>query len=82
MKSAQKVFEPDENKVHYGPPDGMDQVTLCGLSDFIGTSKGVETDAEVDCWACRQIVSHVKGRRFAPSHEGSAHLEEVGTTGR
>jgi hypothetical protein len=64
MKTASKVFEPDANKVHYSPPLALDQVTLCGLNDFIGVSKGVETTEPVNCWHCRQIVEYVKNHKF------------------
>ena len=54
-----KVTEPDENLVHFCAPPGMDQVTLCGLTDWIGTTKGDRTEEDVTCNSCRTIVGHI-----------------------
>lgn len=55
-KPLPKITEPDEKKVHYSAPWGLDQVTLCGLSDFLGATQGVETDLPVTCFACKMIA--------------------------
>lgn len=79
MKVAEKVLEPDENKVHYTAPIGLDQVTLCGKSDWIGDAPGEPTTAPVDCWHCQQIVTFVKGHRFdanRPTTKGAGGQHE------
>lgn len=58
-KQIPLIYEPDEYMTHVRPPPGMDQVTLCGLTDFIGATP--ETDAgnrELNCWACKQIMKY------------------------
>lgn len=62
---VQHILEPDEDKVHYDSPNGLDQVTLCGAPDWIGRGKGSVTKRPVDCWSCQQIVAFVKGNEFA-----------------
>jgi len=59
MKNLPKITEPDEGKIHYCAPDGLDAVTLCGLTDFIESTRGEVTDGEVNCWHCQRIVGHV-----------------------
>lgn len=51
-----RVTEPDENLVHYQPDDLSGNVTLCGLTDFIGhDNAGEETTKPVTCSACKSI---------------------------
>lgn len=51
-----RVTEPDANLVHYQPDNLSGNVTLCGLTDFIGHGKaGEETDKPVSCRACSSI---------------------------
>lgn len=55
-----RITEPDENLVHFQPPLGMDQVTLCGLTDFLKAKKaGKPTRAAVTCQPCRWIVQWI-----------------------
>ena len=61
--SLDKIYEPDEGIVHYGPPFGLDQVTLCGRTDWIGNTEGEPTDKPVTCWACKRYVAHIHEHR-------------------
>ncbi|WP_342051284.1 MULTISPECIES: hypothetical protein [unclassified Cupriavidus] len=50
-----RVTEPGEGEVH-GEPDALSgNVTLCGLSDFIGAKVGESTNVPVTCAACISI---------------------------
>lgn len=51
-----RVYEPGEDTVHIAPPPRADQVTLCGLTDWIGVEPGVKTDKPLTCRACRDII--------------------------
>ena len=55
----EKIYEPDENKVHYMPPPGLDQVTLCGLTDWIGNTKGYITTKPLTCFQCKRLVDWI-----------------------
>jgi hypothetical protein len=62
-----RVTEPDENTIHYSAPDGLDQVTLCGMTDFIGhKQKGAATDEAPTCWVCMHIFDFIQG--CSPAH--------------
>jgi hypothetical protein len=55
-----KITEPDENIVHYTAPNITGNVTLCGLTDFIGHKKpGKATKAAVTCHPCQAIVKYI-----------------------
>jgi hypothetical protein len=55
-----RITEPDEGLVHYQAPPGMDQVTLCGLTDFIHAKRrGAATWKSVTCQPCRCIVNYI-----------------------
>lgn len=55
-RSLKKVYEPDEGKTHITSPPGLDQVTLCGITDWLTSTSGdYGTDNPVDCWHCEQI---------------------------
>lgn len=45
--------------VHIASPPGLDQVTLCGQTDYLLEKvKGKPVDhGPVTCWACRQIAA-------------------------
>jgi len=62
-KPLPRVTEPDENKVHYASPSGLDQVTLCGLTDWIGHTVGEDTTEPVNCYPCKNIARHFKKYR-------------------
>lgn len=63
--TAQRIYEPDEGKTHYGPPPGLDQVTLCGVPDWLGgRTHGEDTRRQVNCFSCQQIVKFVKATKF------------------
>jgi hypothetical protein len=65
LKTAERIYEPDEATTHYGPPFGLDQVTLCGVPDWLGgRTPGEPTNRIVNCLSCLQIVKHVKATRF------------------
>lgn len=53
-----RVYEPDEKQVHYVPPDGLDQVTMCGLTDWIGATQGWETSEPLTCRSCAAFAAH------------------------
>ena len=56
-----RITEPDEGLVHYKAWASADQVTLCGLTDFIGHKKrGAATKAKVTCISCKQIVEYIR----------------------
>ncbi|WP_122530944.1 hypothetical protein [Pseudomonas viridiflava] len=64
-ESVPKVYEPDEGKTHYGPPPGLDQVTLCGIPDWLGgRTPGQPTAKMVNCFGCKQIVDFVQSSTF------------------
>jgi hypothetical protein len=63
-KQLPRVTEPDENLVHFCAPFGMDQITLCGLTDWLQSKKrGRPTRAPVTCQPCRWIVDYVGQHR-------------------
>jgi len=51
-----RVTEPDENLVHYAPDSLSDNVTLCGLTDFFGVTRGEETDMAFICKTCKSTI--------------------------
>lgn len=53
------ICEPDEGYIHYAPPPGMDQVTLCGITDWIHAKvKGHPVSSgKVNCNPCKWIVA-------------------------
>ena len=58
LRTSIKVYEPDEDVTHYAAPSGLDQVTLCGVPDWLGgRTPGEETNRIVNCFACQQIVN-------------------------
>ncbi len=62
--NLEKITEPDEGLVHYCPPFGFDQVTLCGLTDFIcAEESGEPTDKPVNCKMCKGIVAYIHQHR-------------------
>jgi hypothetical protein len=55
-----KITEPDEDTVHYAADDLSGNVTLCGLTDFLGAEEiGQETNEPVTCSLCKEIVRYV-----------------------
>ena len=61
--ALQRVMEVEEKLVHFGSPGTADQVTLCGLTDWIGATKGVPTTKPVTCRACKNLVRHIHAHR-------------------
>ena len=61
-RQAPRVLEGETGLVHYEAPLGMDCVTLCHISDWLGTSQGVPTDEAVTCQPCGWIM------KFCHSH--------------
>jgi hypothetical protein len=59
----ERIYEPDEDMTHYKPPLGWRSVTLCGATDWIGQTHGVDTDAPVDCNHCTAIVEYCQSHR-------------------
>lgn len=63
-KKLARVTEPDEKLVHYDSVGTLDQVTLCGLTDWIGRTQGKPTTDPVTCKPCKQIVKFVQQAAF------------------
>lgn len=59
MKKLPRVTEPDEGLVHFQPVPWTDQVTLCGLSDWIGITMGKPTTKPVTCRMCQGIQRYI-----------------------
>lgn len=63
-KSFRRIFEPDENLVHAEAPAGLDQVTLCGITDWLqAKGRGYATKKPIDCWHCLQIIRYCQGHQ-------------------
>ena len=58
-----KVIEPDEGEVHFAPPFGLDQVTLCGITDWLDVTPGEYTEKPVTCIHCKRLVAHIHAHR-------------------
>lgn len=59
-RAPPRITEPDEDLVHYAAPGITGNVTLCGLTDFIGHRKrGKATSAAATCLPCKGIVEYV-----------------------
>lgn len=54
-----KITEPDAGEVHYGADNLSGNVTLCGLTDFLGGQQGTDTDDPVTCGLCKHIVDYI-----------------------
>jgi len=50
-----RIIEPSTGKVHYEPDALSGNVTLCGITDFIGVAPGEPTEAPVTCAACVSV---------------------------
>ena len=60
-KEFEKVYDPVEKKVHISESGFLDQVTLCGQTDWIGNDKvEYNTDKAINCNACLEIVRIVR----------------------
>ena len=54
----------EDGTIHYINVPGLDFVTLCGITDWIGAPKyGTETRKPVTCKGCLAIVRYVQGSR-------------------
>lgn len=65
MAVVKKIYEPDEGITHYDSPLGLDQVTLCGVPDWIGRGRGVVTEKPVSCNSCLALVQFVQDNTFS-----------------
>lgn len=63
MRPCKRIYEPDEGIVHIAETGCLDQVTLCGITDWLGCKKGVPTDADVTCKHCLELVRIVRSFR-------------------
>lgn len=65
VRKWHRVAEPSRGLVHFESVDIMDAVTLCGLTDWIGSKDGdgETTDSAVNCRICESIVKEVLERR-------------------
>ena len=61
--SLERIYEPAEGRTHFSPPGGLDQVTLCGKTDWIGEEKGRITRKPITCRACQHIVEMIQAAR-------------------
>lgn len=52
-----RVYEPDEKITHYASPVGLDQVTICGITDWMGKARGKPTKRALTCFACTRIAA-------------------------
>jgi len=57
------ITEPDEDLVHYESESLMGNVTLCGITDFLGSTSGEYTDESVTCSACQAIFKFCNSHR-------------------
>lgn len=60
--------ETDTGIVHIDAPPGLDQVTLCGLTDWLGSKGGIghPSKKKVTCWHCRQMATFCQQHRKMP----------------
>jgi hypothetical protein len=57
-RRAERLLEPATGLVHYEAPPGMDCVTLCQMSDWLGVEQPVWTDKDTTCQPCRWIMGY------------------------
>lgn len=50
-----RITEPSEGVVHYEGAPLIGNVTLCGLTNFIGVQSGKRTQEPVTCSACKSV---------------------------
>lgn len=70
--SFRRIRENDGGLVHLDPPINLDQVTLCGITDWIGTLGCEEVTAPVTCIPCRSIADYCQSHRRMPARRTSA----------
>jgi hypothetical protein len=58
-----RIYEPAEKVVHIDAPGGLDCVTLCGKTDWLGEERGYETNKPVTCWHCQQVAAFCQRHR-------------------
>lgn len=58
-----RIYEPSEKQVHIDAPGGLDCVTLCGKTDWLGEERGYETNKPVTCWHCQRIAAFCQSHR-------------------
>lgn len=63
------VLEGSTGLVHYDGPGVLGNVTLCGITDWLGRpdGDGKLTKRRVTCAACISVVDHVNDVHFTPS---------------
>lgn len=61
-KELGRVYEAQEDLVHFDPHPGSDYVTLCGKTDWIGEESNL-TKKPVTCRPCLNIVKYVHAHR-------------------
>lgn len=64
LRAAEKIYDADNDQVHYEADGHSGNVTLCGQTDWIGQTPGEETDKPVDCEACKSVVKFVLSHTF------------------
>ena len=66
-RPLRKVYEPDEGITHVAADPLADAVTLCGKTDWIGSTKpqeGEEIGKPVDCQSCRSIFDYCNAGKW------------------
>jgi hypothetical protein len=63
MRECKRVYEPDADVVHIAEHGFLDQVTLCGLTDWCGATVGTPTRDDITCQHCLEIVRIVRSFR-------------------
>lgn len=65
--SFPKIKEIENGMVHLEPPRQLDQVTLCGITDWIGRENGkIGITAAVTCNHCRLVADYCQAHRRMP----------------
>lgn len=65
--SFTKVKEMENGMIHLEPPPGLDFVTLCGITDWIGVEPGkIGVPGAVTCNGCRAIANYCQSHRRMP----------------
>jgi hypothetical protein len=76
--SFPKIKEMKNGMIHLEPPRGADQVTLCGITDWLGDEPGkIGIASAVTCNSCRAIAEYCQAHRRMPKPKRRA-LSTIG----
>lgn len=70
--SFERVKELDNGMVHIRARAGMDQMTLCGITDWLGTKGAEPTTGPLTCQPCRWIAEYCQSCRKLPAPRRAA----------